>query len=276
MIRMSLLISFLILGAAGCGEDAAEPGTPSFGLYVSVSDPAGNPVAGLEAKLNVAIPGVGPDFAKATTVLPFIMAHESEVSVVVYDLEGNLVKNLVSAVLPAGRHQVVFAVDEQGQPLQGTHVYRCEMAASADGLERFRESIYITLYTSFDDDQRPLLGVTDLGGRIAFADKTEFPFLYDLGPQTQVDENSEIIGTFDFSDQVTIILVDPATDLRLSYEVAITDGRNLVELVWDEDLATKREADPVPRRPGMPVTALAAPIPPAEYTLEQNYPNPFN
>jgi hypothetical protein len=276
MFRLSLLLLILMLSAAGCGEDTTTPGTASFRLNLAVTDPMGDPVAGLEAKLDVSIPGVGLDAAKASTALAFDVAHESDVSLVIYDLEGKVVRNLVDDTLPAGRHIVMICCDDQGQPLQGTHVYRCEMVATEAGLERFRESIYMTLYTSLDHDQQPLLGVTDLGGRISFTDKTEFPFLYELGPQPLLDENSTIMGTFDFSELVTIALVDPATNLRLETEVVITDGPNRINLVWDEDLASKVSANPAPPHHGTLAATKAGPIPPPEYSLGPNYPNPFN
>ncbi len=271
MSRLLFLWVALIL-VAGCSE-TSDPKELPFLLSLKVVDAVGNPVPDLEARLHVQAPGSLPGPAKPLSRVRFAVPATSDVTVTAYDLEGGLVKRLFAGVALAGLHEVVLATDEQGQPLIGTRVYRCEMVASVAGAEVFRDSLYMTLYASIDFNQRPVLGVTDSGGQLSFTDRTEFPFLYDLGPQPLVSEDGEQRGTFEFSNTVIITLVDPDTGLRLDREVVVGAGRNRATLVWDPALADSAGA------PAPASNSGSRGQPPADvtdYSLGPSIPNPFN
>jgi len=273
---LGLNVFLALFGAAGCSDDPTEPPTPTFGVNMRVTDTVGAPVSGLVAKLHVVIPGAAPGLNKAASTVRYAVAERADITVVVYDLAGDTVATVVAGSQPAGMHSVVVSDDDHGNALLGTQILRYEMTASVADQEQFRDSKYMTLYTSFDREQRPVLGVTDSDGRIAFADQTEFPFLYNLGPQVRINENGFITGEFDFSETVVITLTDPQTDLSLDNEVVVGGGNNSFNFIWDESQATKNRGPRVSQQTTAPVRPDKTDPPPTEFRLFPNYPNPFN
>lgn len=276
-----LLLPCLVLMAlafAACTDKSTDPGDTSFALNLLIRDPANNPVPGIEAKLHVPIPGFPVAAAKSATDVEFVIAEEAHVVLDVYDLDGRLARGVLDNDLPAGVHRLRVAGGQDEDFLLGSRIYRYEMVASVGGTETFRDSKYMSVYTSIDIEQQPVLGVSDANGRIKFTDKTHFPFLYGLGPQPMTDENGDDAGTFEFGDVVIIRLYDPGSGLRMNHEVRIDGGRNVKTLVWDIEKAFAvvgaASATPVASaRASMTATAF---VPPLEYQLKQNSPNPFN
>lgn len=275
----------LALALPGCSDDGASPSVKPFALELTIQDPLGQPVEGLEAKLHVPIPGFPISAAKPMTTVQFSVPVAAHVNLSVYDLEGQLARTLWDAPVNAGVLTVAVAGGNDPDFLLGSRIYRYEMVAAVDSVETFRDSKYMSLYTSIDVDQRPVLGVSDREGIIRFTDRTHFPFLYGLGPQPWVDENGDPAGTFEFDDVASVRLYDPIGGVYINYDVPVSEGRNAQVLVWDAAKA-RPEADwrgaavaavgPAPGRgEGAAMTAGAA-VPVLEYRLWQNSPNPFN
>lgn len=165
--------------------------------------------------------GVIPNVAKPMTITPFTVPDTSMVSLIAHDMDGNVVKNIFKKIAIPGRHSVAFANDDEGNSLMGTHLYRCEMIATVDEVEKFRGETFLTLYTAIDFDQRPVLGITDDQGQISFGKRCEFPYLYNPGPQMSFNENGEPKGAFEFIEKVEITLFHPGLGLHLDKEVII-------------------------------------------------------
>jgi hypothetical protein len=280
MTRRKWGFLLLALGIAGFGavggcSDDDPVGPEPFALTLTVVDASEAPVAGLEARLHVPLPGIFDGAAKARTVVPFDVAVSCSVRITVSDMEGRDVATLFEDAAPAGPHQVSFSSVSDG-PLVGTRLYRCRMTAW-DGLEQiFTEEVLMTLYASLDFAQRPVLGTTDAAGTITFTDRREFPFLYDVWPQPLVDENGLEMGTFACSDTVRITLSDPTDGRRDVHEVVVGPGMNRFRLVWDPP-AVPPAVDTGPLRSttaGPP--PIDAPPPLLVFDLHQNLPNPFN
>jgi hypothetical protein len=216
--------------------------------------------------------------AKSRTTIQFSIPEAAHISLGVYDLEGRLARTLWDADLEAGVRQVVVAGGHDEDFLLGSRIYRYELVAAVDGAETFRAGKYMSVYTSPDVDQQPVLGVSDRDGLVRFTDRTHFPFLYGLGPQPMVDENGNPVGTFEFGDVVIVRLHDQAAGLHMNHEVPVGDGRNARVLVWDAAKAVRDDAAPAvaATRAGGVDMSTAAVIPPLEYELRQNLPNPFN
>ncbi len=268
----------LVLALPGCGDNGTEPRVTPFALEIVVRDPSGWPVPDLEAKLHVPIPGFPVSAAKPMTTVQFTLPELAHVTLGAYDLEERLVRTLWDADLTPGVRELAVGSGPVENVLLGSRIFRYELVATVDGTERFRASKYMSVYTSPDVDQQPVLGISDDDGFILFTDKTHFPFLYDLGPQPMMDENGNPAGTFEFSDVVIIRLYDPVAGLHMNHEVSISDGRNTQTLVWDVEKAVRDgggfAAEPATAS-GVPAPASAV-IPPLEYGLGQNRPNPFN
>lgn len=247
-----------------------------------MTDPDGAPVEGLEARLHVFLPPGVIRFAdKAVAGINFSVPEISMVNLTVYDMDGNVVRTLVQGTMPAGFHEVRLANDDEGNPLMGTHLYRCEMVANVDSVEKFRKETFLTLYTGYDMDQHPVLGVTDDEGKISFGKRTEFPYLYNPGPQTAIDEDGRPMGTFEFIDKVEITLMDSVLNLSSNYEVSIGQGHNAVKLVWDPTLKSKSHELVDRAAEGVGVIGSGPVSVPDDkdvlvYSLGPGYPNPFN
>jgi hypothetical protein len=222
----------------------------------------------------VAIPGRNPGLNKSRTEVRFGVAAACNVVMDITDMEGRIVKTLAVDDVMAGTQSWALTLDEDGVPLNGTGLYRYELVASDSTGVLFRDAKIMTQYDSIDFDQQPVLGVTDSQGRISYADKTRFPFLYELGPQPGRDERGEPTGEFDFSETVVFTLVDTATNEHRNVEALVNSGLNIITLVWDEPLLVKANEP----ESGSRVEKLSREksAPPFEWYLDQNIPNPFN
>ncbi|MBK8167978.1 MAG: hypothetical protein IPK64_18695 [bacterium] len=272
----------LALALAGCGDDGPEPVVVPFALELAIRDPAGRPVPNLEAKLHVPLPGFPVSAAKPQTTIQFSIPEAAHVALNVYDLEGRFTRTLWDADMTAGVRMIAATGGQEEDFAPGSRIHRYELVATVDGTETFRDSKYMSIYTSIDVDQQPVLGISDQDGLIRFTDKTHFPFLYELGPQPMVDENGNPAGTFEFSDVAIIRLYDQVAGLYLNHEVLITDGANVRTLIWDVEKAV-RDVGGAMAGPAAVAAAVveidtpaSAAIPPLEYELRQNVPNPFN
>lgn len=263
------------LAVAGCGSDDPA-GSQPFSLELRVVDPAGQPLAGYEARLHVPIPGTLGFPAKPMTRIRFDVAAPCSARVVAFDLDGAPAVGLLDGSIATGAHEVAFSRLAGDEPLIGTRVYRVELSLYRDGVLDFRDDLLATLYASLDYDQRPVLGVTDGDGRLAFADAREFPFLYGLGPQPLLDEAANTLGEFVIGSDVVVTLTEPGTGLRLDRELTIVPGPNAATLVWDPARAGGASAPRAGSLVQPPVRAADAPFDPPVDRLVACYPNPFN
>ncbi len=281
MKKISVLLIVLFLACmSGCSdEETVEPESNAFSVNLEVTDTDGEPAEGLEATVHVFLPPeLMPGRAKPSVGIPFYLPVDAHVSLVAYDLDGNVVRTILDETISHGSRMVMMTVDEAGNPLIGTHLYRCEMVATVEGVEEFRSETFVTLYTSIDSRQRPIIGTTDNQGRITYTKRTEFPYLYNPGPQMAMDDMGLECGSFEFIDQVEITLRDPNSELYLTLPVVIGQGSNTVDLVWDQALATKAESQDDSRSAPMVEATCQAKDSNADvqYSLGPAYPNPFN
>jgi len=77
-----------------------------------------------------------PNPFNATTRIEFLLPEPGQVTLTVYNTSGELVRSLVSAQLPAGRHQAVWdGIDERGNPA-ASGLYFCSL--SVNGFQSVR------------------------------------------------------------------------------------------------------------------------------------------
>jgi len=117
----------------GVGHWAWEPAYATLGLWTWLLSQE-NELADV-INPDEQIPGDGvlrgnfPNPFNPTTTLRFGLPEDSEVTLIVYDIQGKLVKSLVNEAMPGGWHDVTWnAVDQRGNPLS-TGVYLCRLDA---------------------------------------------------------------------------------------------------------------------------------------------------
>ncbi len=273
-MRKILISTLILILISGCSEYSTAPNTKPFALNLLVTDTTGTKLPGVEARLHVEIPGFNPGLNKSVSAVRFGVESDCEMVMNIFDMEGRNVKTLGPANAMAGQHTWALNMDQEGDSLNGTGLFRYEMVASDSTGVLFRDEKIMTQYDSFDFDQRPVLGVTDAQGRITYLDKTRFPFLYELGPQPGRDENSQPIGEFDFSETVAFTLIDTLTNETVVVEAVVNQGENLILLSWNEALLVKSKE--FNSSASNEILKRENPLQATGWLLEQNYPNPFN
>ena len=289
------LLALLLLVTASCSDNGTSPGGDGDFLFqLTVQEPDGTPVPGLEATLYV--PTVPEFFGKAANAgaraalrpyagVRYDVAARARVRIQVFHLSGAPVKTLIDQVQDAGAYALAYnGTTDEGTALIGTVVLKCRYRAldeiTNDVL--YADSTYAVLLTGIDAYRRPSLGTTDAEGIVRTSDRLLFPGTYELPQLIVVDENAEEIGHFAISDSARVFLRDPARELEQVAVFKVGPGRNRFQLTWDP---SKAAATPLPSkgwpdcRPTAPDDAGAdqrrAPIPAPAWAFRV-YPNPFN
>lgn len=67
-----------------------------------------------------------PNPFKPATEIPYALAYESPVTLAIYNVQGRLIRLLVSSVQPAGRYRVIWdGMDQKGTLVpSGIYMYR--------------------------------------------------------------------------------------------------------------------------------------------------------
>lgn len=273
------LLALLLLVTASCSDNGTSPGGDGDFLFqLTVQEPDGTPVPGLEATLYV--PTVPEFFGKAANA-----GARARVRIQVFHLSGAPVKTLIDQVQDAGAYALAYnGTTDEGTALIGTVVLKCRYRALDETTNAVlhADSTYAVLLTGIDADRRPSLGTTDGEGIVSTSDRLLFPGTYELPQLMIVDENADEIGTFAISDSARVFLRDPARELEQVAVFKVGPGRNRFQMTWDP---SKAAATPLPSkgrpdcRPAAPDDAGAdqrrAPIPAPAWAFRV-YPNPFN
>ncbi|MFH1682028.1 MAG: FlgD immunoglobulin-like domain containing protein [Candidatus Eisenbacteria bacterium] len=86
--------------------------------------------------IRTALRANAPNPFNPQTTIPFSLAEEGRVELVVYDVGGRLVKSLVSGAMPAGEHRAAWdGTDAAGRPV-GAGVYLCRLETGTEKLHR--------------------------------------------------------------------------------------------------------------------------------------------
>lgn len=106
-----------------------DPDSPAVIIPVSVSSGTSNQDEGL-IPLITALEGNYPNPFNPETTIAFAVKEASNVRLSIYNIKGQLVRTLVDAKLPAGRHQAVWnGKDEAGRGVSsGIYLYRMQSA----------------------------------------------------------------------------------------------------------------------------------------------------
>jgi hypothetical protein len=140
--KISLLPGLLCLAMLwACGDD--HPSQPELddGIVGTVTDAAGDPVAG--AAIGLIFDVQLPDrFAKPTTRIRFDLPLAGAVRVTVLDLRGDLLRVLVDGDLPQGAYSVTWDTRDESGQLVPNGLY--EVVVESEGVELTRVSLLLS------------------------------------------------------------------------------------------------------------------------------------
>lgn len=268
-MRRLLILSVLALCLAGCSDDGAAP-DDGFDVTVRVTDPAGDPVAGLEITLCSDNEFLLDKQAKPSVRIEFEAAEVADVLLSVVDVAGGHVRTLYDQSLPNPGAFVVQWVGDDDQGVQRpSGRYTARLVATVDGelvFEAERDLLMCLI------GYLPV-GVTDAAGRIVIDDRRHFPHLYPAVNQLlSTDEDASPRGLIELDETMRFGVHDPVGGTWMSFREEVSGDGDVVVLVWDPPAKAAAPA-PAPtllRDEDPPV------LPPASWRLRPPYPNPFN
>jgi len=262
---LALLILLALLTAAACNDDGTTPQN-EFQVIVEVVDFDGYPVPDLDLSLLNDHPwlqkAAGPD--KAVTAIQFSVPREGHAEVTILNVEGSLVRTMVSDDLVAGEHRVMWnGADDEGSPLfSGRYTVRYTFqGAGDDDPTELSQDVLMAAWEGAP------VGTTDANGRIFIKDRYHFPHLYDLEDMMGLDENGEFMGAIELSPTMLFQFYSRDEQRWQAFRHDVR-GPGRIQITWAPPRARLESPAAPPRLTGV------AP-PPIEMRLRV-YPNPFN
>ena len=134
--------------------------------------------------------------------------------------------------------------DDGGEKvINGIYLYRLTMTDTLDVHEREHSGIIGCTVFDLEDPFRREMGLTDATGFFSTRDLGFFPSLQGYGPQMAYDAVGDELGTFSFSDSLTIRVSTPPPAeggwiYHMNRRVALVDGPNYLEFHFVPDDST--------------------------------------
>ena len=239
MIKVLTFIIFLLLLFLSCTDNPIDnQNDNTFSVEITVVDLNGNPLPNVKVSIWNKLNNV-PYLKKvdshkninASTTIPYTIAQQCFVNVIIFDLNNEIVKELVSGQYQAGAYEVEWST------LFANGVYKCILSTSSDSLHGsvlFKDSIYVSLISP--DPSISLIGITDSEGSIKVIDKLLFPHLFNLPsiPRT-LESGPEIVGYFDYSDSVVFALSNESFSKTVMVNRLVVDGPNKYKFTLDNN-----------------------------------------
>lgn len=238
----TLLIVLIPFLNQTCSEPPNSPDNESFSFKVKAVDIFNKPIPNLkvgvyfhlEGLSNKNIHKVQNNINYGNTTFIFSVEKKCNVELAVYDLEGNIMKKLISIdKCPAGIHSVLYIT---GDLFPG--VYNCVLTVK-DTLGNniiFKDSVYSVLYHT--DPAYNGIGFTKTDGTFISNKKMIFPSLYNLPTLVETGIEGPVqIGAFSIGDSVTILLTDTLTNQTFNYTRKLTQFSNEFILSFPPDAA---------------------------------------
>jgi hypothetical protein len=240
MIKIICRLSiFAILFSFGCHDNPVDDFSEnSFSVEIRVVDSLGNPIPNIKVSIWNTINYLTPlskvnsnNEINASTTIPYTIAQQCFVNVTIYDLNNEIVRELVSGQYQAGAYEVEWSTS------LANGVYKCILFTSSDSLHSsvlFKDSMYVSLISP--DPTISLIGLTNNEGSIKVTNKLLFPHLYNLPliPQTS-EVGPEIIGHFSYSDSIVIALSNSSLSKTVMFNCLVVDGPNKYKFTLDNN-----------------------------------------
>lgn len=259
-IRMILLIMLVSVVLIACDDTAYPEKDEDFILAVMVLDTGGQPKAGMTvARLNdlegfdvyrapgllspadsMAFPYPNPFFG--STTIKFSNRAVSNVLLEVSDWRGRHVRKLMEHRIDAGFYSVVWNQFDDGglQVMNGVYTIRLTLTDTLDVPEYEWSGLVECTVFDLRDTYRYQIDTTDMTGFFSTRDLDLFPSLQGHGVQDAYNEVAELLGTFSFSDTVSIRVSTPPPAeggwvYHMSRDIVLVDGPNYLEFTFVPD-----------------------------------------
>lgn len=262
-MKTGYLLVIMLIAALLAGCEDTDPLVPDedFILSVMVLDAGGQPEAGMTvARLN-SLEGIVPVMSAGaildpvdTLVFSFPNPWYGSVTVdysttdirkallEVTDWRGGPVMTPFEGLVPAGYHSLTWW---DGVPtINGVYTVSLTLTDTLDVPEYSWEGqIKSTMFDLGETYRHEGIGTTDATGFFSTRDLDYFPSLQGHGIQDQYNEGRELIGTFSFSDTVTIRVSTPPPPAggwiyHMSRDIVLVDGPNYLEFHFVPDDST--------------------------------------
>lgn len=283
VINSILLILCLCFTNCNTDTNPVNSDQTKFSFKVNVRDKNGNPVSNIRvAAWNFLKKPDGQIIGKKNIVNDSIMAStsiririqdNSNVLLNVYDLNDNLISNIVDSFLQKGNYEFIWAIND----LKPVRFFKCKIVA-LDSLftqELFVDSIYMTLFQP--DFKRCFLGYTNSEGIYETDDRLLFPSTIDnfiplkYGGWNPFTNEFDTSGTFLFTDSIRIVLTDTLSGVQNIYTNTISSQQNEYNFMWNESGTIFKKSYTNQKYFTKPNDSTNY-----KWNLFQNYPNPFN
>lgn len=229
MIKVfSIIFIFLLL--VSCDDNpTVDNSNNSFSVEIEVVDSTGHPLPDINVSLWNKIKYATNlnktnsfNGINASTTIQYQIVQQCFVKLVIYDLDNDMINELVSGKYNAGIYAVAWSTSLKNG------AYKCKLITSSDSLGNnvlFRDSIYIALISP--DPSASVVGSTDNNGKIKVVDKLLFPNLFNLPsiPRT-LEGGPEIVGYFNYSDSVVIALSNISFTKTVLFNRLVINGKN--------------------------------------------------
>jgi hypothetical protein len=278
LLLLIVLAASVWLPACGDDDDPTSPQPSQIVVVVEVTDPAGDPVEGLDLSLTmdtdffqdkIALPAAGEPGRPAVTI-PFRVDRLSQVRLSVEDIAGQEVRLLGDQSVPAGPHHWVWnGMDDQNEGLpSGVYTVRL-VVRDPDTDAILLEEAKVILMTILDAG-RYSVGTTDRNGRIHLTDRKLFPYLFEIEDILAVDESGDPRGWIEITPTMRFQLFDLANGGSHRFYRDVT-GSATYTVTWNPPLKGAAAAPEA-------MAAVPSGADPASQgnELGQPYPVPFN
>jgi hypothetical protein len=259
----------------------------SFHFKITVKDVAGNPMNGLRVSawgilsiedqlLNKQM-RVSGQLNKENNILSqssvhFSLAANTNVFMSVFNIRDQEIDTLIKGALSTGAYSYTLDLP-LGSP---AGVYKIRLTASNDTIH-FQDSIYAVYHNTIPEYN--VFGWTGQTGIFDFTDASLFKKILELPPFIYTTNDPTSLGTFTYTDSITVVLTDTATQKQQLYVLKLKQLNNIYNLTWNPPNiiygAGKQDLPIIARRNSVSaVSGIQSPLPPI-FKLYQNYPNPF-
>ncbi|MBI9030815.1 hypothetical protein JEZ13_02255 [bacterium] len=273
---ISILLLAIVMLVLSCDSTSSPINKESFSLEVRLKNSNNEPLTGYRASIFPKYDNLYSckDNDRAEVTIMFSIPQDSYVKVEIYDYFDNFQRLLMDEPRQAGYTQLVWhpGIDTKDG------IYKAIMTVNDSSTLLDSLSCYLYKYTQTDLNQA--FYHTDEYGQINEASKLSFPYLYFQSDFTIVDPQGTSLSLLEFSPETSIIMANNEGESK-RFNFNITNGKNIIELNWDQMESVDSEDEKVIQKIGERVTESInyykdndGGLPPT--TSIRAFPNPFN